>query len=108
MSRLLLSLALLSLLSGCNTGGGGGLQGELNPAGYEQVTLSVENMHCEVMCARRVRDLLVREVGVQEAEVDFEKKEVTVTYKGDIFQLDHAVETLTENNFPSKVVRPNS
>ena len=93
MQRSLLRLARALLPGRTPTGSLNGVTP--TSAGGKQVTLQVDGMHCEVMCARRVRDIVIHQPGVNEAEVDFEAKTITVNYNDEIFKLEDAITALT-------------
>lgn len=71
-------------------------------APLETVTLDVQNMTCEV-CPITVKKSLKKVSGVSAAQVDFDRKTVTVTYDPDQVRPDVLIRATTNAGYPSTV-----
>ena len=55
-------------------------QSQEQPAQLATASFSIEGMSCAVGCARTIEKKLASTEGIQEAKVDFDKKEATVNF----------------------------
>lgn len=59
----------------------------------EVATFHIEGMTCEIGCAKTIEEELNKMEGVQQAKVDFEKKQATVNFDLDKLSTDDLVKT---------------
>ena len=57
---------------------------EVVAAKPETASFNIEGMSCAVGCARTIEKKLASTEGIQEAKVDFDKKEATVNFDADV------------------------
>ncbi len=65
---------------------------EISPEKLEKATFTIEGMTCAIGCAKTIEKELSETDGVQNATVDFDKKEATVSFDSSI----QTPETLTK------------
>jgi copper chaperone CopZ len=70
-----------------------------NTAGAPTVEFDVPGMHCEHMCAPKVRETLAAQPGVVDVKVDIDTKVVTVAVESDKFDAEKAIAALVEADF---------
>jgi copper chaperone CopZ len=56
----------------------------INPEKLEKATFNIEGMTCAIGCAKTIEKELSETNGVQNASVDFDKKEATVSFDSSI------------------------
>lgn len=111
MLRTCLVLTTLVALGGCSESGVQAVdksqvissesveQVAFNTDGLPTVEFTVPSMHCEVMCAPKVRKTLAEQPGVADVSVDLETKTAVVAVEGDIFDAEKAIEALEMADF---------
>lgn len=75
-----------------------------NADGLPTVTFSVPDMHCELMCAPKVKETLAEQPGVMDIQVDISTRTAVVAVKANVFDKDKTLEALESADFPSTVV----
>ncbi len=60
----------------------------------ETATIHIEGMTCAVGCAKAIEEKLADMNGVQQAKVDFDKKEATVNFDLDVLTPDDLVKAI--------------
>lgn len=73
-------------------------------AAIKTVTLSVPTMDCPV-CPITVKKALTKVAGVSHAEVNFEKRQATVTFDDAKTQLEALTQATTNAGYPSTLVK---
>jgi copper chaperone CopZ len=70
-----------------------------NAAGAPTVEFSLPDMMCEDGCAMAVEDILARQPGAKEVQVDFEGKKATVAFEEGAFDAQQALAALVDKGF---------
>ena len=93
----LLLLAPSLLFVGCQ---------KVPPQEPETIVFGVSGMMCEDGCAVTVRELLVRQPGVLDAEVDFPAAQATVIVRPEVFDPQAAIKSLADYKYVATFVDP--
>jgi copper chaperone CopZ len=70
-----------------------------NVLGSPTVEFSLPDMMCEDGCAMAVEDILARQPGAKEVQVDFEGKTATVAFEEGAFDAQQALAALVDKGF---------
>ena len=70
----------------------------------KSVTLSVPGMDCAV-CPITIKKVLLRVPGVSQAQVDFDRREATVSFDGAITRVESLTRATAEAGYPSTLSR---
>jgi copper chaperone CopZ len=70
-----------------------------------QVTLAVPDMMCEDGCAAKVRDVLAKQPGVKQVNVDFPKRVATLSIDESSFSAEDAVAELVDHGFKNSKLK---
>lgn len=60
----------------------------------EKATIHIEGMTCAIGCAKAIEEKLSEMNGVQQAKVDFDKKEATINFDLDVLTADDLVKAI--------------
>lgn len=60
----------------------------------ETAKIHIEGMTCEIGCAKAIEENLAKMNGVQQAKVDFDKKEATINFDLDVLTADDLVKAI--------------
>lgn len=73
---------------------------EFTPSGAKVVSFEVPTMHCEFMCAPKVRQTLGTQPGVVDVDIDLDTKTARVAVAGEGFDAEKAIAELGATGFP--------
>ncbi len=71
----------------------------------QQITLAVPDMMCEEGCAAKVREVLVKQPGVERVNVDFSKRIAKLAVDKSAFDADAAVAALVDHGFEHSQIK---
>jgi copper chaperone CopZ len=79
-----------------------------NASGAPVVEFNLPDMMCEDGCARAVKDILEKQLGVRDVQVDFEAKTATVAIEEGTFSSERTLAELVDKGFDNSKLSSDS